>query len=44
MLTADVSTGGVAAVKVEKSVSVSHASRPVEFFAFFVNRIVVVSQ
>lgn len=44
MLTVDASTGGVAAVVVEKSVSVSDASRPKEFFAFVVNRIVVVSQ
>lgn len=44
VLTVDASTGGVAAVIVEESVSVSDASRPEEFFAFVVKRIVVVSQ
>ena len=44
VLTVDAGTGGVAAVKVEESVSVSDASSPKEFFAFVVNRIIVVSQ
>lgn len=44
VLTVDASTGGVAADLVEKSVSISNASSPKEFFAFVMNRIIVVSQ
>lgn len=43
-LTVNPSTRGVAGFIGEKSVSVSDASRPMEFFAFSMNRIVVVSQ
>lgn len=44
VLTLDNSTGGIAAVVVKKSVSISKASCPTESFAFFINGIIVVSQ
>lgn len=44
MLTMDASTGGVAAVEVKKSVSISDASSPNESFAFVINGVIVVSQ